>query len=304
MSAIVENDAPEPLLPAGEPLISGQERLWAPWRMRYVADGTREDGCIFCNRLAAGDDVRTLILYRGERAFAIMNLFPYNTGHLMIVPNVHVSTPENVDLETVAEMAALRTPILRALRRALSCQGFNLGLNIGDVAGAGVSDHLHEHVVPRWVGDANFMPILASTMVMPELIPVTYAKLRAEIAREFGGGKSVTLVVLFQEGCSVLVNAAGDLPQVTASDEEPLWRAALRFARENDLGEVELVGSAAVTLAGSGPAPLVLLATVLEKSGKEDGFRLMPVEEVLVGPDGQVVQGALRNLRAVPAGSD
>src|SRR5215213_2026094 len=183
-----ESQAEEPqprfLPPAAVPS-SGREWLWTPWRMRYVAGVDREEGCIFCNRLAEEDDVQSLILHRGERAFVIMNLYPYNTGHLMIVPNAHVASPEDADPDVMREMAELRGPVLRALRRALFPDGFNLGLNVGAPAGAGVADHLHEHVVPRWQGDANFMPILAATTVMPELIPVTYAKLRAELA---GGG--------------------------------------------------------------------------------------------------------------------
>ncbi|MGH2614261.1 MAG: HIT family protein, partial [Thermomicrobiales bacterium] len=155
---------PEPVpAPPGANL----ERLWTPWRMPYVAGGVRESGCIFCNRLTENDDVRTLILHRADRAFVIMNLYPYNTGHVMIVPNAHVASPEDADPELLAQMAALRGPVLRTLRRALSPEGFNLGLNVGAVAGAGVTGHLHEHVVPRWQGDANFMPILASTMVLP-----------------------------------------------------------------------------------------------------------------------------------------
>src|SRR5690606_12213301 len=120
------------------------------------------------------------IVHRGESAFLIMNLFPYNTGHLMIVPNEHVASPEAASEAAIQGMAALLPPTLRALRRVLTCDGFNVGFNIGDVAGAGVAGHLHQHIVPRWKGDANFMPILASTMVLPELIPVTYAKVRAE----------------------------------------------------------------------------------------------------------------------------
>ena len=176
-----EEEPAERFPPLATAPAGGSERLWTPWRMRYVAGADREEGCIFCNRLAEKDDVQSLILHRGERAFVIMNLYPYNTGHLMIVPNAHVASPEDADPEVMREMAALRGPVLRALRRALSPDGFNLGLNVGAPAGAGVADHLHEHVVPRWQGDANFMPILASTMVMPELIPVTYAKLRAEL---------------------------------------------------------------------------------------------------------------------------
>jgi ATP adenylyltransferase len=152
--------------------------------MRYVGGGAKEEGCVFCNRLAAENDVEALVLHRSERAFAILNLFPYNTGHLMLVPNAHVASPEEAPAGALAELALLLRPTLRALRRALGCQGFNVGFNVGAVAGAGVAEHLHQHVVPRWTGDANFMPIIASTMVMPELIPVTYAKVRAELERE------------------------------------------------------------------------------------------------------------------------
>lgn len=177
MSATRNENKPPPTESKPPPAHPGDasQRLWAPWRMRYVAGGQREDGCIFCNRLAENDDVRTLILHRGERAFVIMNLFPYNTGHVMIVPNAHVASPEDADAEMLAEMAALRGPVLRALRRALAPEGFNLGLNVGAVAGAGVSDHLHEHVVPRWGGDANFIAVLAQTKVIPQLLAETRA---------------------------------------------------------------------------------------------------------------------------------
>src|SRR5215203_2936655 len=128
------------------------------------------------------------------------------------------------------EMAELRAPLLRALRRALSADGFNLGLNVGAPAGAGVADHLHEHVVPRWQGDANFMPILASTTVMPELIPVTYAKLRAELAAELASGDRVTALVILGDRRRVLVDAGGRLPLAVPRDNESIWRAAIRDA--------------------------------------------------------------------------
>lgn len=151
------------------------QRLWTPWRMRYIGGDADEAGCIFCNRLTANDDVASLIVHRGEHCFAIMNLYPYNTGHVMIVPNTHVANIDELTAETLTEMALLLPVLTRALRRVLNCDGFNIGLNIGSVAGAGVADHLHEHVVPRWEGDANFMPIIGDTMVLPELIPATYA---------------------------------------------------------------------------------------------------------------------------------
>ncbi|MFM9106761.1 MAG: HIT family protein [Chloroflexota bacterium] len=207
-----------------------EERLWAPWRMRYVG-GHREPGCVFCNRLAGHDDPQSLILWRGEHAFAIMNLFPYNTGHIMLAPNDHAAGPEEADPRALAEMALTMPSILRALRRALNCDGFNLGANVGGIAGAGIASHLHEHIVPRWAGDANFMPILASTMVMPELIPVTYAKLRAEIAREPGAPARFPVAVTWAAGERVLADAQGRLPTAEASPDEPLWRAAIRLAQ-------------------------------------------------------------------------
>jgi ATP adenylyltransferase len=208
----------------------GNERLWTPWRMRYVGGGAAEPGCLFCNRLAADDDVRSLILHRGDRVFVIMNLFPYNTGHVMIVPNEHVATPEQTEPATLAAIGELLRPLLRALRRVLNADGFNIGFNVGAVAGAGVADHLHQHVVPRWQGDANFMPILASTMVLPELIPVTYAKLRAELGRELssngGSHTSVVLSVLSPDRSSVLLTESGRLPAIEVQAEVPIWKAA------------------------------------------------------------------------------
>jgi ATP adenylyltransferase len=255
-------------------------RLWAPWRMRYVAGGHREDGCIFCNRLAENDDVRTLILHRGARAFVIMNLFPYNTGHVMIVPNAHVASPEDADPDMLAEMAALRGPVLRALRRALAPEGFNLGLNVGAVAGAGVSDHLHEHVVPRWGGDANFMPILAATSVMPELIPVTYAKLRAELERELLGATTVSTLVVSPDREFALADANGRLPQVAASEGEPLWRAALREVHDRGAIDAELAGWAGAIRAGADPPVLLFRADFPAKGTASPTSRLVTIADL------------------------
>jgi ATP adenylyltransferase len=249
--------------------------------MRYVAGADREEGCIFCNRLAEQDDVRSLILHRGERAFVIMNLYPYNTGHLMIVPNAHVASPEDADPEVMREMALLRGPVLRALRRALSPDGFNLGLNVGAPAGAGVADHLHEHVVPRWQGDANFMPILAATMVMPELIPVTYAKLRAELVGELASANRVADLIVVDDRRRALVDAAGRLPQVTPRPDEPVWRAAIRDARERGASDPELLGWAGERHVGSGRSALILRAAFPADTALTPGSRLVPVDEAL-----------------------
>jgi len=182
--------------------------------MQYVGNGPAEEGCVFCNRLAAMDDVDSLILYRAAHAFLIMNLFPYNTGHLMIVPNQHAASPEELDDETQVEMTHLLPPVLRAIKRALNPGGFNLGMNLGWVAGAGIAAHMHQHVVPRWNGDANFMPILSNTKVLPELIPASYAKIRAELDRDLYGATEIIAVAFDPEARTVLVRA---LPNASAT---------------------------------------------------------------------------------------
>jgi ATP adenylyltransferase len=157
------------------------ERLWTPWRMRYVSGETRDASCIFCTKPAGGDDVGALILHRASASYIIMNLYPYNSGHVMVVPNAHAADLSELSPSASRDLWDLVPWASTALRRVFKCDGFNIGLNIGSVAGAGVAEHLHVHIVPRWEGDANFMPILASTMVLPELLPVTYAKIRAEL---------------------------------------------------------------------------------------------------------------------------
>jgi ATP adenylyltransferase len=157
------------------------ERLWTPWRMRYVSGETRDSSCIFCSKPEQNDDVNTLILHRSTHAYVIMNLYPYNSGHVMVIPYQHAADLTELDPETNQDLWGLVPWVTAALRSVLRCDGFNVGLNLGSVAGAGVSEHLHIHIVPRWEGDANFMPILAKTMVLPEMLPVTYAKIRAEL---------------------------------------------------------------------------------------------------------------------------
>ncbi len=272
----------------------GGDRLWAPWRMRYVAGGEREEGCLFCNRLAEKDDVQSLVLHRGQSAFVIMNRYPYNTGHVMIVPNTHVSSPEDADPEVMSEMAALRRPVLRAIRRTLSPEGFNLGLNVGTTAGAGIADHLHEHVVPRWLGDANFMPILASTMVMPELIPVTYAKLRAELDREFGIDSQITIIVLSEIRENVLVEESGSLPQVDAREGEPIWRTALRDAHERGAINAEILEWSRARQADAERPALLMRAGFPEAVQVAPGNRLITLDELLAGPDADFAAAVLQ----------
>ena len=154
------------------------ERLWAPWRMEYIQGGADAPGCIFCDKAAAGDDEANLIVHRGERAYVLMNLYPYSNGHLMVAPYRHVAAPGDLDEGERAEMWALLDRSLDVLTDVMAPHGFNAGINIGRVAGAGVEDHIHLHVVPRWNGDTNFMPVLADVKVMPEHLTRTAAKLR------------------------------------------------------------------------------------------------------------------------------
>lgn len=233
-----------------------EERLWTPWRMRYVGSAATEEGCVFCNRLGGDDDAASLILWRGDLSFLIMNLFPYNTGHVMLVPNAHVDSPESADPAALAEMATVLPALLRALRRGLACHGFNLGLNVGSVAGAGIAAHLHQHVVPRWTGDANFMPVIASTKVLPELIPVTYGKLRAELGRETGTDEEIDVVVLDRSGTGFAVDAAGRLPVVVAEDGRPLWQTAISCTGQS--GGVEILGWAGPKRTSGGRGALAL----------------------------------------------
>ena len=160
--------------------------LWTPWRIEYILSA-KQPGCVLCQKVHDDPtkDPENLLLYRGERCFIIMNLYPYNTGHLMVVPYLHTSDLVGLAPETMIEMADLTQRSVGLLRAALKPDGFNLGMNLGRIAGAGIDDHLHQHIVPRWGGDTNFMPVLAGTHTMPELLPDTYAKLRARLDEFF-----------------------------------------------------------------------------------------------------------------------
>ena len=155
-------------------------RIWAPWRLEYVKDAAKdnEDECIFCAKPAADDDEANLIVHRGERCFVILNLFPYTNGHLMVAPYEHVGALQDLDADTVAEIMALAQKAMRRLEEVYSPQGYNVGFNQGRIAGAGFENHIHMHVVPRWGGDTNFMPVLADTRVMPQTLQQSYEALR------------------------------------------------------------------------------------------------------------------------------
>lgn len=155
------------------------EHLWAPWRMAYVAPKTpASQECIFCALPAAHRDEENYILYRGERCFMMLNIYPYNSGHLMVAPYQHVSSIEKLDSATLAELMSQAQLALRAIRQTMQPDGFNLGINEGKVAGAGYDGHMHLHIVPRWNGDTNFMPVLADVKVIPEHLENTYRQLK------------------------------------------------------------------------------------------------------------------------------
>ncbi|HXV05473.1 MAG TPA: HIT domain-containing protein [Solirubrobacterales bacterium] len=155
-------------------------RIWAPWRLAYVKDASKdiEERCIFCAKPAEDDDEANLIVHRGERCFVILNLFPYTNGHLMVAPYEHVGRLQDVDDATLAEMMSLARRAMARLEEVYSPHGYNVGFNQGRVAGAGVEHHIHLHVVPRWGGDTNFMPVIADTRVMPQTLEQSYQALR------------------------------------------------------------------------------------------------------------------------------
>ncbi len=153
--------------------------LWTPWRYRYMAEAAgKQSGCIFCSALEKNDDAETLIVFRGAKNFIILNRYPYTSGHVMIVSYAHVPDLQSCDPETLAEMMLLAQRAEGALVAAYKPDGFNLGMNLGRSAGAGVAGHVHLHVVPRWIGDTNFMTAVGETRVEPEDLRTTYEKLR------------------------------------------------------------------------------------------------------------------------------
>jgi len=157
------------------------ERLWAPWRIEYIRR-PKETGCILCQKPRENDDQANFILYRGENNFVILNAFPYNPGHLMIAPYRHIANPQDLTDDEAMEHFDLVKKSLRLLKQVLKPDGFNLGLNVGKIAGAGIEEHLHTHIVPRWQGDTNFMPVLSNTRVISEGLAATYKRLKAAIA--------------------------------------------------------------------------------------------------------------------------
>lgn len=157
--------------------IDGYDRLWTPWRLEYVADPeTSNSGCPFCLDDDADDDGR--VIHLGEQAMVLLNAYPYNPGHVMVIPRRHVADYDRLTPAETHEMADFTQRVIRALRAAAGPHAFNVGMNLGTVAGAGIADHLHQHVVPRWGGDTNFMPVIGQTRVLPQLMADTYAMLK------------------------------------------------------------------------------------------------------------------------------
>jgi ATP adenylyltransferase len=161
--------------------------LWTPWRYQYIATADRDDGCVLCEAPEAGDDERMLIVHRGKKNYIILNRYPYTSGHVMIVPYVHQGTLPGLESSTAAEMMELAQVLERALESLYHPQGYNLGMNIGRAAGAGIAGHLHMHVLPRWTGDTSFITAVGETRVEPEELSVTYQRLRQALESQSAG---------------------------------------------------------------------------------------------------------------------
>jgi len=150
------------------------EKLWAPWRMEFIRqDRSASSGCVLCNYVGVVPAADTLVLARRRHAYVVLNKYPYNSGHIMVVPNAHVQDPTELSVEEATALFRLLTDSIAALKRATSCQGMNVGINLGRAAGAGIEEHLHIHLVPRWDGDNNFMPVVGDVRVVPEALERT-----------------------------------------------------------------------------------------------------------------------------------
>ncbi len=153
------------------------ELIWAPWRIEYI-QMEKPEGCILCNKPEQNNDTLSYILYRGEKNFVILNAYPYNPGHLMIAPYRHTASIEELTDEELKEHFEIARRSTSILRQVFNPGGFNLGINLGRIAGAGIDGHFHTHIVPRWQGDTNFMPVIADVRVVPEALSETYRKLK------------------------------------------------------------------------------------------------------------------------------
>lgn len=154
------------------------ERLWAPWRMEYITNADKTEGCIFCKFPAETDDAKNLLLYRGEHSLLMLNAYPYSNGHLMVAPYRHTADLNDLEDPELLELTHLVRKAVNLLKETFHPDGFNVGVNMGRVAGAGIADHVHIHVVPRWNGDTNFMPVLGDVRVIPESLQSVYQRLK------------------------------------------------------------------------------------------------------------------------------
>ena len=157
------------------------DQLWSPWRYRYVSSGVKGQECLFCAKAASTDDRANYVVLRGRLNFILLNLYPYTSGHLMIAPYAHVATLEEAEPAALEEMMQLTRRAESALRALYRPDGLNIGMNLGECAGAGVAGHIHMHVLPRWCGDASFMSTVGETRVLPEELPTTYQRLSAAL---------------------------------------------------------------------------------------------------------------------------
>ena len=158
------------------------EHIWAPWRVEYIRMEKPEE-CILCEKPRQDNDTLNYILYRGDRNFVIMNSYPYNPGHLMVAPYRHIANLEELTDEELHEHFQTVSRSIKTLRQVFNPGGFNIGINMGKVAGAGIEDHFHTHIVPRWQGDTNFMPVISDSRVVPEALTDTYEKLKGNFLR-------------------------------------------------------------------------------------------------------------------------
>jgi ATP adenylyltransferase len=285
------------------------QRLWTPWRMRYVG-GERAPGCVFCNAFSNPDDRESLVLYVGEGAFMLLNRFPYNSGHLMVVPRDHVPSTEDLPASTRAEMMEMVNLAIVAGRAVFRCDGFNLGMNIGQVAGAGIADHVHMHLVPRWTGDANFMPILGETMVLPETLDATHGRLKAEITTRIAGSDQAldctagALVYLPSRDAFVLRKTGSNpvvLPKGHLEPGETAAEAAMREVREETGIEATVAGwlGAQVFTPHRSPEQDNQHAVYVLASGREtpDFEEHLRTDTVLVAPEDLLDSVTLKGLK-------
>jgi ATP adenylyltransferase len=162
-------------------LCRAMDYLWTPWRYAYVAAGAKISGCVFCDLLREGDDEKVNIVYRGRHCFIILNSYPYTSGHVMVVPFAHIDELQRLPVEAAQELMTLTQKMEGVLRQLYSPDGINVGMNIGKAAGAGVAGHIHMHLLPRWVADANFMSVIGEARISPETLEMTYSRIKGAL---------------------------------------------------------------------------------------------------------------------------